>query len=76
MAETYSKDEMNRRMKGAVTTLKSEFAGLRTGRASPALLDPVAGRCLWQHDADQPARHDLHARTAPSDGAGVGQEHG
>ncbi len=42
MAETYSKDEMLRRMKGAVTTLKNEFGGLRTGRASPALLDPVA----------------------------------
>ena len=41
MTETYSKDEMNRRMNGAVTTLKGEFAGLRTGRASPALLDPV-----------------------------------
>jgi ribosome recycling factor len=33
---------MNRRMNGAVTTLKSEFGGLRTGRASPALLDPVS----------------------------------
>jgi ribosome recycling factor len=32
---------MIRRMKGAVTTVKSEFAGLRTGRASPMLLDPV-----------------------------------
>jgi len=41
MSETYSKDELNRRMNGAVATLKSEFAGLRTGRASPALLDPV-----------------------------------
>ena len=41
MAETYSKDELDRRMNGAVATLKSEFAGLRTGRASPALLDPV-----------------------------------
>jgi len=41
MADTYSKDEMNRRMNGAIATLKSEFAGLRTGRASPALLDPV-----------------------------------
>lgn len=41
MAETYSKDEMNRRMNGAVATLKQEFAGLRTGRASPGLLDPV-----------------------------------
>ena len=41
MADTYSKDELNRRMNGAVATLKSEFSGLRTGRASPALLDPV-----------------------------------
>jgi ribosome recycling factor len=42
MAETYNKDEMIRRMNGAVTGLKGEFAGLRTGRASPALLDPVS----------------------------------
>ena len=41
MTDTFSKDEMGRRMKGAVATLKSEFSGLRTGRASPALLDPV-----------------------------------
>ena len=41
MADKYSKDEMQRRMKGALDTLKSEFAGLRTGRASPALVDPV-----------------------------------
>lgn len=41
MSETYNKDEVTRRMKGAVATLKTEFAGLRTGRASPALLDPV-----------------------------------
>jgi ribosome recycling factor len=41
MADAYNKDEMNRRMNGAVATLKGEFSGLRTGRASPALLDPV-----------------------------------
>ena len=41
MAETYNRDELTRRMKGAVATLRSEFAGLRTGRASPGLLDPV-----------------------------------
>ena len=39
--DTYSKDELNRRMNGAVTALKAELAGLRTGRASPHLLDPV-----------------------------------
>jgi len=42
MADAYNKDEMSRRMSGAVATLKSEFSGLRTGRASPALLDPVS----------------------------------
>src|ERR1700744_6407652 len=41
MADVYNKDEMNRRMTGAVATLKSELAGLRTGRAPAALLDPV-----------------------------------
>jgi len=33
--------DIERRMKGAVDTLKHEFAGLRTGRASTAMLDPV-----------------------------------
>ena len=41
MADKYNKDEYTRRMKGATETLKSEFGGLRTGRASPGLLDPV-----------------------------------
>ncbi len=33
--------DLRRRMEGALETLKKEFAGLRTGRASPALLEPV-----------------------------------
>jgi ribosome recycling factor len=33
--------ELERRMRGAMDTLKKEFAGLRTGRASVHLLDPV-----------------------------------
>ena len=41
MAETYSKDEIGRRMAATVAAAKQEFAGLRTGRASPHLLDPV-----------------------------------
>lgn len=39
--DSYNKDELNRRMNGAVTALKAELAGLRTGRASPHLLDPI-----------------------------------
>ncbi|NBB84306.1 MAG: ribosome recycling factor [Alphaproteobacteria bacterium] len=40
MAQTDLKD-IGRRMDGAVEVLHTEFAGLRTGRASPSLLDPV-----------------------------------
>jgi ribosome recycling factor len=39
--QQFDKDELARRMHGAVASLRSEFSGLRTGRASPALLDPV-----------------------------------
>ncbi len=49
MADTFNKDEMGRRMKGAVATLKTEFSGLRTGRASPALLDPVMVDAYGSH---------------------------
>ena len=40
MSEPDMKD-IERRMSGAVDNLKTEMAGLRTGRASAALLDPV-----------------------------------
>jgi ribosome recycling factor len=35
------KEDLQRRMDGAIETLRREFAGLRTGRANPALLEPV-----------------------------------
>lgn len=34
-------DDLSRRMHGAVTSFKAELAGLRTGRASAALLEPI-----------------------------------
>jgi len=37
----YDKADIERRMKGAVESLKSDLGGLRTGRANTALLDPV-----------------------------------
>ena len=49
MAAGFNKEEMNRRMNGAVGTVKGEFAGLRTGRASPALLDPVTVDAYGSH---------------------------
>jgi ribosome recycling factor len=33
--------EIERRMRGALTVLKQEFGGLRTGRANMSLLDPI-----------------------------------
>jgi len=33
--------EIERRMRGALTVLKQEFGGLRTGRANMGLLDPI-----------------------------------
>ncbi len=41
MATGFDKAEFSRRMDGAFSTLKHEFAGLRTGRASVNLLEPV-----------------------------------
>src|SRR5271169_3829616 len=35
------KQDLTRRMDGALDTLKREFNGLRTGRAHPGLLEPV-----------------------------------
>ena len=37
----YDKGDVQRRMHGAVEALKHDLGGLRTGRASTALLDPV-----------------------------------
>jgi ribosome recycling factor len=37
----YDKADVERRMTGAVEALKSDLAGLRTGRANTSLLDPV-----------------------------------
>lgn len=37
----YQKADIERRMTGAVESLKSDLAGLRTGRANTSLLDPV-----------------------------------
>ena len=41
VATTHDINEIKRRMQGASTVLKTELSGLRTGRASAHLLDPV-----------------------------------
>ena len=39
--QAFSLDELKTRMQKSIASLKDELAGLRTGRASPSLLEPV-----------------------------------
>ncbi len=48
-AENYDLNELKRRMTGAVQVLKQELGGLRTGRASTALLDHVQVEAYGSH---------------------------
>lgn len=45
----YDKADVDRRMKGAVESLRSDLAGLRTGRANTTLLDPVVVEVYGSH---------------------------
>lgn len=50
MATTsYDLNEIKRRMQGAISVLKTELAGLRTGRASAGLLEPVQVEAYGTH---------------------------
>src|SRR3546814_428030 len=46
---SYSKADLERRMTGAVESLKHDLGGLRTGRASTSLLDPVPVEVYGAH---------------------------
>jgi ribosome recycling factor len=41
MSEEFDLSDLQRRMQGAISVFKNELSGLRTGRASISLLDPV-----------------------------------
>ncbi|MGJ3649575.1 ribosome recycling factor [Sphingomonas sp. GlSt437] len=45
----YDKADLERRMHGAVEALKGDLVGLRTGRASVSLLDPVTVEVYGSH---------------------------
>ena len=45
----YSKADIQRRMQGAVESLRHDLSGLRTGRASTSLLDPVVVEVYGSH---------------------------
>jgi ribosome recycling factor len=49
MTAGYDLNDIKRRMHGAVQTLKQELGGLRTGRASPSLLDHVQAEAYGTH---------------------------
>jgi len=48
-AATHDLNEIKRRMQGALQVLKTELSGLRTGRASAHLLDPVQVDAYGSH---------------------------
>jgi ribosome recycling factor len=49
MAAKYDKDDLERRMKGAVESLRHDLSGLRTGRANTALLEPITVEVYGSH---------------------------
>jgi ribosome recycling factor len=46
---THDINELKRRMQGAIQSLKQELGGLRTGRASASLLDPIQVEAYGSH---------------------------
>lgn len=46
---SYNKADLERRMAGAVESLKHDLGGLRTGRASTSLLDPITVEVYGAH---------------------------
>ena len=48
-APTHNLDELKRRMQGAISVLKQELGGLRTGRASAGLVDHVQVEAYGSH---------------------------
>jgi ribosome recycling factor len=46
---THDINELKRRMQGAIASLKHELGGLRTGRASASLLDPIQVEAYGGH---------------------------
>jgi ribosome recycling factor len=47
--QAHDLNELKRRMQGAIQLLKQELGGLRTGRASASLLDPIQVEAYGSH---------------------------
>ena len=48
--------DIEKRMSGAITSLKNDFLSLRTGRASSSMLDPVVVEVLSLIHISEPTR--------------------
>ncbi|MBX6425852.1 MAG: ribosome recycling factor [Variibacter sp.] len=46
---TFDIEDLKRRMQGAIGVLKHEFGGLRTGRATPSLVEPIQVEAYGTH---------------------------
>ena len=68
----YDKADIQRRMHGAVEALKHDLGGLRTGRASTTLLDPIQVEVYGAQHAAEPGGDRLGAGAAHALGAGLG----
>lgn len=70
----YDKSDLERRMAGAVESLRGDLSGLRTGRANVMLLDPVT---VTVYGASMPL-NQVATVSAPEPahvvGSGVGQD--
>lgn len=49
MSDNHDLNELKRRMQGAIQSFKQELTGLRTGRATATLLDPVQVEAYGSH---------------------------
>lgn len=49
MADGFSLDDLSARMKKSIASLRDELSGLRTGRASAGLLEPVSVEAYGSH---------------------------
>ena len=67
------KQDLTRRMDGAIELLKKEFTGLRTGRASPALLEPIRVEAYGNNQPLNQMANVSRRRPGAAHGPGLGQ---
>ena len=64
--------DLNKRMDSALEVLRKELQGLRTGRASASLLEPIVVEAYGIGNAAHAGGHRERARASDADRAGVG----